>query len=102
MEQPRSRLHTLSFQTLSGEEVKRRGVETSLLSPLRRSNVAVPSETVGDPATQTPVDISETVRARPGIAALDQILGGLLGDPVFVPYRGRWLVAVRDPEGPLV
>jgi hypothetical protein len=93
---------TLSLQTLSVEEVKRSGVDASLLSTLRISYVAVPSEAAGLPAVQTPADISETVRARPDIAALDRILGGLVVDPIFVPDRSRWLVAVRDPEGRLV
>ncbi len=93
---------TLVLQTLSVEEVKRGGVDASLLSTLRLSYVAVASEAAGAPAQRSSVDISETVRARPDIAALDRILGGLKVDPVFVPDRRRWLVAVRDAEGRLV
>ncbi len=92
----------LSLQTLSAEEVRRGGVNASLLSTLRVNYVAVASEAVAPPAVRNPVDIVKGVRERQDIVTLDRILGGLDVDPVFVPDRSRWLVAVRDPQGRLV
>lgn len=93
---------TLSLQTVSVEDLRRGGIDASLLSLLRVSYVAMASEAASPPPVRNPVDIVKDIRQRPDIASLENILGPLDVDPVFVPDRGRWLVAVRDPTGRLV
>lgn len=93
---------SLSLQTFSAAEVRRGGVNASLLSTLRVSYVAVASEASAPPAVRNPVEVAEGVREMPDIVALGRILGRLEVDPVFVADRGRWLVSVRDAQGRLV
>jgi len=95
----------IALQPISSADVAKGGIEPGLLSTVRIRYVAVAEDTVVAPSARpvkTADDVIAEVKGRPDVAKLDEILGGLTFDTVFVPVSRRWLVTAKDPQDRLV
>jgi hypothetical protein len=93
------------LQPVSTATVLKGGITPGVLSTLKIRYVAVAEDTVAPPSLRPSRDAGSVigeVQKREDVVALDQILGGLRFEAVFVPTRKRWLVTARDPEDRLV
>ena len=93
------------LQPVSTAAVLKGGITPGVLSTLRIRYVAVTEDTVAPPSQRPSRDAGSVigeVQKREDVVALDQILGGLRFEAVFVPATRRWLVTARDPEARLV
>jgi hypothetical protein len=93
------------LQPVSTAAVLKGGITPGVLSTLKIRYVAVAEDTVAPPSQRPSRDAGSVigeVQKREDVVALDQILGGLRFEAVFVPARQRWLVTARDPEDRLV
>ena len=95
---------TVSLQTLSATDLRRGGIDPALLSSVRVRYVAVAGDlaVAGAGPTRTPDEVIDTVRGRPDLERLREILGDVRLEAEFVPESRRWLVTARDPDGRLV
>ena len=94
---------TLAFQPLSAADVRSGGISPGLVSSVRVRFVA----TAGEPPsvvapTRSTEDVIATVRQREDVVVLNNILGGLDIQPVFVAESQRWLVTAIDGQGRIV
>lgn len=93
------------LQPISTAAMLKGGITPGVLSTLRIRYVAVTEDTVAPPSQRPSRDAGSVigeVQKRDDVVALDEILGGLRFEAVFVPARRRWLVTARDPEARLV
>ena len=96
----------LSVEPLSSQDLLAK-INAGAISTVRVSYVTTAPETApGKPRAPGPVrkpdDVVADVKARPDVAALDSILGGLKFETVFVAESKRWLVTATDPKGRVV
>ncbi|MBL8146150.1 MAG: hypothetical protein JNL34_07175 [Anaerolineae bacterium] len=91
----------LSVQPVSAADLRLAQFNAAAVSTLRVSFVAT-APAGAAPPKRTPGDISDQIRGRPDVKALETILGPLTINPVFVPETSRWMVTASDPKGRLV
>lgn len=94
----------LGLETISTQDMRAGNITPGLLSTIRVQYVAVAADTAMPPSeqpTRTPKDVIDAVRGRQDVVVLDEILGGLVFEAIYVPGR-RWLVTAKDAEQRLV
>lgn len=95
----------VSVQPVTSRDARERSIAPELLSTIRIRYVAVAEDTGGtgtDRPTRTAEEAIEQVRRRDDVAVLDEILGGLSYDAVFVAAPKRWLITATDPQDRVV
>lgn len=99
----------LTVKTFSSQDILRGSINPGVLSTVKVNFVATLGETLpsqsspaADAPKRTPQDVIDSVKARPDIRLLDEILGDLEIKVNYVPGQQRWLVTAHDPRNRLV
>jgi len=91
----------LSVQPVSAADLRLAQFNATAVSTLRINFVATAPDGAAPPK-RTPGEVSDQIRTRPDVKALETILGPLTINPVYVPETSRWMVTASDPKGRLV
>jgi hypothetical protein len=91
----------LRLRTVTTQDA--RDLPAGAISSVKTRFVAVAApEAAASVPVRSADDVTDEVRRREDLQALDRILGGLDVHAVFVPERQRWLATAVDPDGRVV
>lgn len=95
----------LSVQPISSQDLQQANLQANGISTLRINFVATAGEPTPDaaaPPIRKPGEVIDSVRQRRDVVRLEDILGELKIEAVFVPQTRRWMVTARDSKGRIV